>query len=340
MMLRFSLAVLSVLAFAAPRPSRAQQPIVVKFSHVVAVDTPKGRAAEHFKRRAEELTGGRVRVDVYPDGRLYGDKDELEALQLGAVQMLAPSLSKFGKLGIGEFEVFDLPYLFADYAQLRAVTEGPVGRRLLRKLEVKGIRGLAYWDNGFKSFSANRPLRDPADFQGLAVRVQSSVVLEAQMRALGANPQVIGFSDTRAALAAGVVEGAENPISNFVSQRMHEVQKHLTLTRHGYLGYAVVVNERFWDGLPGDIRRKLTQALAEATSHANAIARENNEQHLAMLLESGKTEVHTPTAAERRAFETALIPVHRQMEGRVGRELLREIHAVTGFAPGAEAARR
>jgi len=321
----------SIIACGAATPQSRQPPIVVKFSHVVAVDTPKGRAAEHFKRRAEALTSGRVRVEVYPDGSLYEDGEELEALQLGAVQMLAPSLSKFGQLGIGQFEVFDLPFVFADYPQLRAVTEGPIGRKLLRELEVKGLRGLAYWDNGFKSFSATRPLRGVADFRGLRVRVQSSAVLEAQMRALGALPQVIGFSDTRAALRDGIVEGTENPISNLVSQRMHEVQGHLTLTRHGYLGYAVVVNERFWDALPGDLRRKLEQALDESTAFANEIARANNDEHLARLRESGATDVYTPTEAERLALRDALLPVHRQMEARIGKELLRDVYAATGF---------
>jgi C4-dicarboxylate-binding protein DctP len=329
---RLLLAALLVAIGASP-PSWADPPIVLKFSHVVAVDTPKGRAAEFFKRRAEELTGGRVRVEVYPDGSLYKDKDEVEALQLGAVQMLAPSLSKFGRLGVSEFEVFDLPFIFADYPQLRAVTEGPVGKRLLRRLEAKGLRGLAYWDNGFKSFSATRPLHRPADFQGLSMRVQSSMVLEAQMRAVGAVPQVIGFSDVRAALQAGIVEGTENPISNFVTQRMHEVQKHLTLSRHGYLGYAVIVNERFWDGLPGDVRRKLEQALREATAYGNEIARANNDEHLAALRASGATRVYTPTDAERLALKKAFLPVHRQMEARVGSELLQEIYAATRFDP-------
>ena len=182
------IAIAAIATFAATAPAAAQRDaIVIRFSHVVAVDTPKGQAAELFKRRAEELTGGRVRVEVHPNSTLYKDKDELEALQLGAC--IAPSLSKLGQLGTSEFEAFDLPFIFGDDAQLRAVTEGPVGRRLLGKLEGKGIRGLAYWDNGFKSFSANRPLRTVADFAGLTMRVQSSAVLEAEIRALGASPR-------------------------------------------------------------------------------------------------------------------------------------------------------
>ena len=145
---------------AAPDPGG--QPIIIKFSHVVAADTPKGKAAEMFARKAGELTRGRVKVEVYANSALYKDKEEMEALQLGAVQMLAPSLAKFGPLGVKEFEVFDLPFIFSDYDALRKVTNGPVGKHLLARLEAKGIRGLSYWDNGFKSFSANTPIRTPA----------------------------------------------------------------------------------------------------------------------------------------------------------------------------------
>jgi C4-dicarboxylate-binding protein DctP len=307
-------------------------PIVLKFSHVVAVDTPKGRAAEYFKRRAEELTGGRVRVEVHPNSTLYKDREEIEALQLGAVQMLAPSLSKFGGLA-REFEVFDLPFLFADHAALRRVTEGPVGKALLARLEPKGIVGLAYWDNGFKSFSATRPLRTPADFRGLKVRIQSSAVIEAQMRALGALPRMLAFSDVYPALRAGFVEGAENPISNLYTQRMHEVQPHLTLTEHGYLGYAIIVNKRFWEGLPRDVRAQLELALGEATEHANRIAKEKNDSDLAKVRAAGTTRVHVPTAQERLALKKALVPVHAQMAKRIGEELLRAAYAATGFDP-------
>ena len=321
----------AVLAFAGV--ALAAPPIVLRFSHVVAVDTPKGQAAEFFRRRAEELTGGRVRVEVFPNSTLYKDREEIEALQLGAVQMLAPSLSKFGPLGVAEFEVFDLPFIFKDYDALRKVTQGPVGKALLAKLEAKGIVGLSYWDNGFKCFSATRPLRTPADFRGLRMRIQPSVVLDAQMRALGALPQVLAFSDVYPALRAGVIDGTENPISNLYTQRMHEVQRHLMLTNHGYLGYATIVNKRFWDGLPGDVRKQLEQAMAEATEYANRIAKEKNDEDLARVRAAGTTEVHVPTPAERLALEKALLPVHARMADRIGRELIESIYRTTGFDP-------
>ena len=225
--------------------ARAQAPIVIKFSHVVAPDTPKGKGAIRFKELAEQRTNGKVKVEVYPNSQLYKDKEEMEALQLGSVQMLAPSLSKFGPLGAKEFEVFDLPYILPDKAALRRVTQGDLGKRLFKKLESKGIVGLAYWDNGFKIMSANKPLREPADFRGLKMRIQSSKVLEAQFRALGAIPQVLAFSEVYQALQTGVVDGSENTPSNMYTQKHHEVQKYATLSDHGYISYAVIANKKF-----------------------------------------------------------------------------------------------
>jgi C4-dicarboxylate-binding protein DctP len=315
----------------APMMAMAQSPIVLKLSHVVAVDTPKGKAAEFFAKRAGELTAGKVKVEVYPNSQLYKDKEEMEALQLGAVQMLAPSLSKFAPLGVKEFEAFDLPFIFDDFNELHKVTQGPIGKNLLAKLDAKGISGLAFWDNGFKSFSANKPLRKPEDFKGLKMRIQSSKVLEAEMRTLGALPQVMAFSEVYQALDTGVVDGTENPHSNLYTQKMYEVQKHMTVSNHGYLGYAVVVNKKFWDGLPADIRGQLNQAMAESTKVANDFAFKDNEDALAKVKASGKTEVYTPTPAERMALKKALVPVHKQMESRIGAEIIQDIYKATGF---------
>ncbi len=305
----------------------AQAPIVIKFSHVVAVDTPKGQAALRFKELAEKNTKGRVKIEVYPNSQLYKDKEELEALQLGAVQMLAPSLAKFGPLGVRDFEVFDLPYIFSTKAALYGITEGPIGRDLLKKLEPKGIIGLAYWDNGFKIMSANKPLHRPADFKGLKMRIQSSKVLDAQMRALGANPQVMAFSEVYQALQSGVVDGTENPPSNMYTQKMHEVQSHLTVSNHGYLGYAVVVNKKFWDGLPADIRSELDKAMVEATRYEKAIAERDNVVALDAIKKSGKTQIYSLTPSEAAEWKKTLLPVQKEMEGRIGKDLINRILA-------------
>lgn len=311
----------------------ANAQIVIKFSHVVAQDTPKGRAADFFAKKAAELTKGKVKVEVYANSALYKDKEEMEALQLGSVQMLAPSLAKFGPLGVKEFEVFDLPFIFDDRDDLHKVTNGPVGEKLFKKLESRGITGLAYWDNGFKVFSANKPLHSVADYKGLKYRIQSSKVLEEEIRALGGIPQVIAFGETYQALQTGVVDGTENPPSNLFTQKMHEVQKHVSLTNHGYLGYAVIVNKKFWDGLPADVRDQLSQAMKQATFYANQIAQDENDQALEGVKKSGKTTIYTPTKEERMALKKALVPVHEKMADRVGKETLQEVYKATGFDP-------
>src|ERR1700744_2441821 len=321
---------LAALAFTGP--AAAQAPVVIKFSHVVAADTPKGKAAEKFKELAEKYTDGKVKVEVYPNSTLYKDKEELEALQLGAVQMLAPSNSKFGPIGIKEFEVFDLPYILPDLATLRKVTDGPLGARLLKLLDSKGMTGLAYWDNGFKEMTANKKLIAPADYKGVKFRIQSSKVLEAQFRALGSIPQVMAFGEVYQALQTGVVDGQENTASNIYTQKMHEVQKYLTMTNHGYIGYVVVVNKKFWDGLPAEIRGQLDKAMKEATAFGNGQSAKENEEALAAIKKAGKTEIETLTPEQDTAMRKAMEPVYKDVAARVGQPLIDEFVKETGGA--------
>ena len=323
---------LSVLLLLTCCHAWGQSTIVIKFSHVVANDTPKGKAALRFKALAEAATKGRVRVEVYPNSSLYKDKEELEALQLGAVQMLAPSLAKFAPLGIKEFEVFDVPYIFPDKATLYRVTQGPVGQNLLQKLETKGIVGLAFWDNGFKQMSSNKPIRVPSDMHGQKMRIQPSKVIDLQMRALGAVPMSLAFSEVFQALKTGLVDGTENPISNLYTQHMHEVQKYLTLTNHAYLGYAVIVNKKFWDDLPGDIRDELETAMKSATIYANTIAEQENEAALAAVRRSGKTVVVSLSAKDLAAWKTALLPVQKNMAGRISADLIARVNLEAALA--------
>jgi len=315
---------IAVLAVGLAVPASAQSPIIIKFSHVVATDTPKGKASEKFKELAEKYTGGKVKIEVYPNSTLYKDKEELEALQLGSVQMLAPSNSKFGPLGIREFEVFDLPYILPDLKTLRKVTEGPLGARLLKLLEPKGITGLAYWDNGFKQMSANKKLITPADYQGVKFRIQSSRVLQAQFKALGSLPQVMAFSEVYQALQTGVVDGQENTWSNIYTQKMHEVQKYITETNHGYIGYVVIVNKKFWDDLPADIRDQLSKAMKEATDFNNAQSQKENDDALAEIKKSGKSEIIKLTPEQDEAMRKAMEPVYKDAASRVGQPLIDE----------------
>jgi len=308
----------------------AQQPIIVKFSHVVANDTPKGKGALKFKELAEKYTNGKVKVEVYPNSTLYKDKEEIEALQLGSVQMLAPSTAKFAPLGVKEFEALDLPWLFKDDATYDAAMKGAVGKYLFKKLEAKGITGLAYWDNGFHMVSANRPLIHPADFQGLKVRISGSKIADRYFRDLGAIPQIMAFSEVYQALQTGVVDSCENTPSNYLTQKFYEVQKDITVSYHAHLQYAVIVNTKFWNGLPPDIRKELDKAMAEATDYTNSIAATENKDDLEAIKKSGKTTLHYLTDAQKVEWQKAMRPTYKWAKGRVGQEVLdliaKELH--------------
>ena len=300
----------------------AQAPIVIKFSHVVANDTPKGKGAVRFKELAEKYTNGKVKVEVYPNSQLFKDKEEIEALQLGSVQMLAPSTAKFAPLGAKEFEALDLPYLFKDAATYDKAMKGPVGKYLFSKLEAKGIRGLAYWENGFHMVSANRPLLMPADFQGLKVRISGSKIADQYFRLVGSIPQIMAFSEVYQALQTGVVDACENTPSNYLTQKFDEVQKHITVSYHAHLQYAVIVNSKFWDSLPADIRTQLDKAMAEATDYTNSIALTENEDALKDIKAKGKTTLHYLTPDQTKAWQVAMQPTYAWAKSRVGQEVL------------------
>jgi C4-dicarboxylate-binding protein DctP len=321
-MVKFILAAAATAVFLASGPAMAQAPIVIKFSHVVANDTPKGKGALKFKELAEKYTNGKVKIEVYPNSSLYKDKEEIEALQLGSVQMLAPSTAKFAPLGVKEFEALDLPWLFKDDATYDKAMKGPVGKWLFKKLEPKGITGLAYWDNGFHMASANRPLLMPADFQGLKVRISGSKIADRYFRDLGSIPQIMAFSEVYQALQTGVVDGCENTPSNYLTQKFYEVQKDITGSDHPLLQYAVIVNSTFWNGLPDDIRKQLDKAMDEATDYTNSIAMKENEDALAEIKKSGKTTLHYLTDDQRKAWQTAMRPTYGWAKGRVGQEVL------------------
>jgi C4-dicarboxylate-binding protein DctP len=279
-----------------------------------------------------QRTAGKVRVDLFPNSRLYGDQDEIAALLLGNVDLLAPSLTKLKVLHAPEFEVFDLPFLFPNLQAAHRVTQGPIGKTMLAKLDRQGVVGLAFWDNGFKQMSANRALHRPADFAGLSLRIQPSQILDAQMKALGAKARVLPFNEVYGALKTGAVDGAEGPVSNFYTQNLHSAQRYLTLSNHGYLGYAVVANKKFWDGLTPEIRSTLEGALRDTTVHANDAAESNNATALELVKKSGRTQVIELTLEDKLAWRNALAGVQRQAEGRIPKELIDSIRRETGDA--------
>jgi len=317
-------AVAGLATLCASLAAAQQAPIIVKLSHVVSPETAKGKAALRFKELAEKNTAGRVKVEVFPNSTLYKDKEEIEALQLGAVQMLIPAVAKFAPLGVTDFDAFDLPYLFPNLDSLHAVTQGPIGRQLLTKLETRSIKGLSFWDNSFAIFSAKKPLIKPDDMKGLKMRSYSKII-DAQYRALGAIPQTMAFSEMYTGLQSGVIDGQDTVPVNMSSQKLYEVQAYGVLTYHRHPVYALITNKKFWDGLPADIRKILEDAVVESTRYNNAIAQKENADALAAMKASGKIKLHEPTAAELAAWKQALQPVYKAAESRVPQDLVQAI---------------
>ena len=312
----------ALAAFALLPAAQAQQPIIIKFSHVVAENTPKGQGALKFKEVAEKKLPGKVQVQVFPSSQLFGDAKELEALLLGDVQFIAPSLSKFDRY-TKQLQVYDLPFMFDNVEAVDRFQASPTGQKLLTSMKSKNLLGLAYWHNGMKELSTNKDvLKRPEDVKGLKFRIQASDVLEAQFRQLGANPQKMAFSEVYQALQTGVVDGQENTWSNIYSQKFFEVQKTIAETNHGVIDYMVVTNAKWWDGLPADVRKGLSEAMAEATAYGNKIADEINEGDKKRIADAGRAKIQKLTKDDVAAWRKAMEPVWKKFEADIGRDLI------------------
>jgi C4-dicarboxylate-binding protein DctP len=287
----------------------------------LAPSTPKGLGADYFKRIVEDKLPGRVEVEVYPSASLIDDQASLEALAFGEVQMIAISLSKLDRL-TKRFQVFDLPFLFADMAQVEAFQGSSTGRALLAELEDRGILGLSYWHNGTKQLTAGTPLQRPEDAAGLKFRIMDSDVLLEQIRALGGNPQKMPFGEVYQALQLGAIDAQENTWSNIHASKFFEVQEFITETNHGYIGYFVATNAEFWRTLPDDVRDVLDAAMADTTEYTNSIARTVNEQARADVLASGRNTLIELDTEQRDLWRAAMRPVWNQFSGAIGREVL------------------
>ncbi|MGA1933161.1 TRAP transporter substrate-binding protein [Arcobacter sp. YIC-464] len=322
--------VLGTIAAAMVATSGLAAEYTLKFSHVVSPNTPKGKAADFFEKRLEELSGGKIDVQVYPSSQLYKDNAVLKALRLNSVQMAAPSFSKFGKI-VPNLAIFDLPFLFKDIDHLHRVQDGEVGQALKDMVTAKGIIALDFWDNGFKQLSSStKALINPEDAKGQKFRIMSSKVLEAQFHAVDANPQMMPFSEVYSGLQQGVIDGQENTISNIYTKKFHEVQTDLTISNHGYLGYLVVMSKRFWNSLPSDLQANVKQAMKEATEKERQYAQELNDSQLEKIKEyaetTGKLKIHTLTTEQREAWRNKVSKIYPEFysERTIGEDLIKK----------------
>ncbi len=313
------LALAAALVFAPT--AYAADPIIIKYSHVVADQSPKGQAALKFKELAEKKFPGVVEVQVFPNSQLFGDGKEMEALLLGDVQIIAPSLSKFGKY-TKKLQIFDLPFLFDNIQAVDRFQDGPTGQAMLDSMREKGIKGLGYLHNGMKQMSANKPLRTPEDAKGLKFRIQSSDVLEAQFNVVGGNPQKLAFAEVYQALQSGVVDGTENPWANTYTKKFHEVQKYIMDSDHGVLDYLIVTNAGWWDGLPANIRKGLNEAMVESIKFGNKVAYDEAANFRQKVIDDKKAEVLPLTRAQQNKWRKAMAPVWKQFEEDIGRDVI------------------
>jgi len=295
----------------------AEQPILIKFPHVTAPATPKGEAAERFKRLVEERLAGRVTVEVYPSAQLMSDDDSLDALAFGEIQMIAVSLSKFDRL-THKFQIFDLPFLFPDLAAVEKFQASEYGQSLLTSMVDSKLLGLSFWHNGMKQFSGPVPMRTPEAANGLKFRIMESDVLQAQILQIGGNPQKMAFGEVYQALQTGAVDAQENTWSNIYSSKFYEVQPYITETNHGYLGYLVAVNPDFWNGLPADVRSELDTIVREVSVWANEESSLIDLAGKQKIIESGQSEVIELTAEERAAWQQAMHPVWDTFADSIG----------------------
>ena len=297
------------------------EPIEIKFSHVVAENTPKGQMALKFKELVENKLSGKVTVNVFPNSQLFGDNKVLEAMQLGDVQMAAPALSKFKKY-TKKLQIFDLPFLFTDMDSVERFQKGEVGLKLLRSMERKGLVGLGYLHNGMKQLSASSPLRVPSDVEGKKFRIMSSDVLAAQFLAVNAMPVKKPFSEVFTLLQTKAIDGQENTWSNIYSKKFFEVQDYITESNHGVLDYMVVTSKDFWGSLPKDIREEVGTALSQAIAHGNDIAAKKGQQDKQKIIDSNRSTIIDLTAEQRQLWVDAMKPVWKRFEDNIGKKYI------------------
>lgn len=312
----------ALLSAALPLTAACADVITLRFSHVVAPDTPKGRGAQLLQQLVEQRLAGQVRVEVLPNATAFDDASELQALQEGKVDILAPAISKLTVLS-PRLKLFDLPFLFESRAALDHFQARPSGRQLLTSLEPAGIIGLAYWPNGLKQLSARKPIREPGDAKGLVFRIQNSDVLQTQFETLGATAVKLPFNQTLQALASGTVNATENTWSNYWSQRLDQQQRYFTETNHGALDYLLIVRAERWRTLPFAVRSTLEEIVDQVTFEVKKQSEAENQRDRARIAATGGSEILTLTPEQRARWREAMRPVWQRYEGEIGAALLK-----------------
>ncbi|MDQ0338008.1 C4-dicarboxylate-binding protein DctP [Caldalkalibacillus uzonensis] len=297
-----------------------EERLVIRFSHVVGEETPKGLAARRFAELIKERTGGYVEVQVFSNSYLYKDGEEIDALLQGDVQIIAPAISKLSEL-VPEWQVLDLPFAFDQVEEVFDYVQGPVGQELFARLEAKGIKTLAVWDNGFKHITnSQRPIQAPEDMAGLRFRIMPSEVLYQQFRQIGAEAENYAFNEVFQLLEHEHIDGQENTLSNIISRNLHYLQNYITISNHGYLGYLVLINRAFWEGLPEEVQDVILTTLEEVTEWQHQVAKEMNEQNLQEIEACQCIQITYLDEEDRELWRQHLQPVYQYYEDKYGKQ--------------------
>lgn len=291
-------------------------PILIRFSHVVGENTPKGTGAKVFKELVEKRLSGKIAVEIYPRSQKYTDEQALLGLLFGDVEMAAPSFTKFRKFS-SHLQVYDLPFLFENVEQVHAFQQSSSGQELLSSMENRGIKGLAYWDNGMRVLSANRPIEVPADLKGLSLRIEPSYVFQRQYAELGAIATPMPYKRLPDALRVGVVDGYENTWSNVLSKGLHLLRPYFTEVGHSYLGYMVVTSNSFWNSLPADIQTELQAIMEEVTVVVNKLAKEKEIADKAQIQKTSSVQIVTLDEDAKKQWREVMMPLWKEMEADI-----------------------
>jgi tripartite ATP-independent transporter DctP family solute receptor len=312
----------AVIALTVALSGGAQAETELNLAFTTVLESHYGDGARAFAAKIAELSGGEYKINLKPAGALGGERDVLEGLQIGSVELAITSTGPVGNF-VPEVFALDFPFLFTSYEHARNVLDGPIGQDLLRKFEPKGLIGLAWSENGFRHVTNSKhPVNTPADLEGLKLRTMENKVHIAAFEAAGASPSPMSWTEVITALRQGTVDGQENPIPVLTSNKLWEVQKYVTLTGHVYSPAVVVMSKITWDGLDETERGWFAEAARASAAATRATVTQNEKNGVALLRKNGMEVI---TDVDKTAFQTAVQPAYDAYANDFGAELINSI---------------
>lgn len=283
-----------------------------------------GDAGKAFAAKMKELSGGSIKINLKPAGALGGERDVIEGLQIGSVELTISSTGPIGNF-VPQVYALDFPFLFTGYEHARGVLDGPIGQELLDEFEKHDVVGLAWAENGFRHITNSvHPINTPADLEGLKLRTMENQVHIAAFEALGASPTPMSWTEVLTSLQQGTIDGQENPIPVLTANRIWEMQKYASLTGHVYSPAVIAMSKIHWDGLNEQEQGWIVESAKAAAAAARATVSGNEQSGIALLQENGMQVV---TDIDKAAFAAAVQPAYDEFAKEYGAELIKRIRS-------------